>query len=176
MGVLTVLDVNHSVPLESVVAIDDSDSAVSSADHAASWRRWLQMGNAFAGADQPVALVTSTSTLLPGVDSTVAADLRRREALVRVAPEWASLVEEVGSDPGADLVAALAQRGVGAPLYGEELSDGIPVDFVWPDQRVVVVLDVDEETARDLAAAGWRVVNPDVEAIVEALRAPEGVR
>lgn len=36
-------------------------------------------------------------------------------------------------EPGeaSEFAAALAQSGVAAPLYGVEVSDGIPVDFVW---------------------------------------------
>lgn len=73
VGVLTVLDVSHCVPLESVVAIDDSDSAVLSSDHAASKVTWWP--------HSPIQVVS-------------------------------------------------------APLYGAEVSDGIPVDFVWPGPHV----------------------------------------
>lgn len=169
LGVLTILDAQYGVPVEAVVAIDDRDSAVSSGDHAASWRRWLQMSNAFAGASHPVTLVGSTSTDVQQVESGVPADARRREVLERVAPEWASLLEQVEPGDAGDLAAALAQAGVSAPLYGAEVADGIPVDFLWPDDRVVVVFDMDDETGRDLADDGWRVVDPDVGAVVDAL-------
>ncbi len=175
-GVLTIVDLEHGLPIESVVAIDDRDAVVASSDHAASWRRWLQLSNAFAGADHPVTLVTSTSTDVTAVGSPASADLRRRAVLEEVSPEWAALMEEVEPGEASALAAALAQAGVGAPLYGAEVADGIPVDFAWPAERVVVVLDLDEGTGKDLADDGWQVVDPEVDAVVEALGAREGAR
>ncbi len=176
VGVLTIFDEQLQIPVESVIAIDDRVSAVGATDHAASWRRWLQMSNAFAGAEHSVALVSSTSVDVPQVDSSFAADARRREVLGQVSPEWVTLMEQVESGAADALAAALAHAGVGAPIYGAEVADGIPVDFVWPDQRIVVVLDLDDETREDLVKDGWRVVDPEIGAIVGALREREGVR
>jgi hypothetical protein len=176
LGVLTVIDVQHEVPLETVVVIDDNDEAVATSDHATAWRRWLQMANAFAGADHSVTLLSTTMKPVSLDEGIVMADVRRREVLDGVAPEWAALSDEVAAGVEVELVAALAAAGVRTPVYGAEVADGIPVDFVWEPERVVVVLDVDDETAEDLRNDGWRVVDPDVNAIVEALGAPEGVR
>lgn len=125
-GVLAILDAKYGIPVETVVAIDDSGSTVSSSDHAASWRRWLQMSNAFAGAGHPVSLVSSTLADVQQVESGVAADARRREALQQVASEWVSLLEQIEPGGLADLGAALAAAGHSAPLYGAEVADGIP--------------------------------------------------
>jgi hypothetical protein len=176
LGVLTVLDARSGVPGEVVVAIDDRDSAVAAGDHAASWRRWLQMANAFAGAGHPVTLVGSTSTDVQHIESSVPADVRRLEALEQVAPEWASVLMQVEPGDAGALGAALAQAGVSAPLYGAEVADGIPVDFLWPDDRIVVTFDLDDETGKDLTDDGWRVVEPNVDAVVAALSAREGAR
>ena len=93
------------------------------------------MSNAFVGADHPVTLAARTSTRGRSASSpSVSADLRRREILEQVAPEWAAA-------PGsrwnrvtrAISVTRSRQAGVGAPLYGAEVADGIPVDFAVAD-------------------------------------------
>jgi hypothetical protein len=123
-----------------------------------------------------VTLVSTTTETALAQEGVVMTDVRRREVLEGVAPEWAALSAEVAAGVEDELLAALAAAGARAPVYGAEVADGIPVDFVWDTERVVVVLDVDDETAEDLRNDGWRVVDPDVNAIVEALGAPEGVR
>ena len=179
-GVLTVVDTQHNIPVEIVVAIDDSDEAVSNSDHAASWRRWLQLANSLAGCGYPVTLAATSSEDVglggilsqppPSVAGQEAADL----SVASLFPEWGSLAKEVLSPAEKELVAELAGSGVGVPDYGAEVGDGIPVDFSWPDEQVAVIEEPDEEVERDLVADGWVVVRADVESIVEALKARTG--
>ena len=177
-GILTVVDTQHNIPVETVVALDDSHEAVSSADHAASWRRWLQLANSLAGCGYPVTLA-ATSAEDVGARGAVAqspssAAGGTAAAAVDLSPAWAALSLEVLTPEEQDLVTALADEGVGEPDYGAEVGDGIPVDFSWPEVKVAVLDDTDEDTERELAAEGWVVVRANVEAIVEALKARTG--
>ncbi len=179
VGVLTVINTDLGVPMETVVAIDDRSEAVNSGEHATAWRRWLQISNAFAGASHLVSLASSAMAASQVAGSSplpqeTAADLQRRLLLASIAPEWAALGAAVGSAGERALVEALASAGVGVPLYGAEVADGIPVDFVWRDERIVVLIDPDEQSTTDLGADGWVVVEPDVAEIVEALSAGKG--
>jgi hypothetical protein len=65
---------------------------------------------------------------------------------------------------------ALADDGVEAPTVGDEVGDGVPLSLTWPDRKVTVMSDdLDTVTLDQLAAAGWTVLDPDVDAIRAAL-------
>ncbi len=55
-------------------------------------------------------------------------------------------------------------------MVGDEV-EGIVVDLAWPDRRIAVFLTPDPDTRRELEAAGWRVLGPDLEPLLAALAA-----
>ncbi|GIL33998.1 DEAD/DEAH box helicase [Phycicoccus sp. DTK01] len=171
VGVLTTVDTEHQQATETALVLDDRPEAVAHPAHAAAWRRWLQLSNAFATTGHPVVLVTSASGLVADSADGSVADRRRQEMLERVAPEWAALLRQVDAGVATDLIAAWSAAGVRPPVYGAEVADGIPVDFAWLAERVAVLLEGDDDTVADLVAAGWRVAASDVNSVVTALGA-----
>jgi hypothetical protein len=176
MGVLTVIDSVHGVPLEAVLAIDDRDDELEHSDHVRSWLRWLQIANAFIGQDHSWSLATVKQGRIQRPASGTSADALRTEMLRGASREWEILHSSLDEPLARTLAAQLAAAGIGAPVYGAEVADGIPVDFLWEDPRVAVLLEPDEESVADLVKDGWTVVEPVAELIVAALSAGERER
>ena len=166
---LTRLHPTTQTARETVVILDDRDSAVADPDHKQAWQRWLQVANAFTDASQTVLLASTTQATTAGPPAatvpTVAAPA------LDLAPEWAALADLVkGSPLELALVRALAAlTAVPVPLYGEEFGNGTPVDFAWPDRKIAVLVDPDEASVDDLQADGWTVVDAEIVALMDAL-------
>lgn len=169
VGVLTRLHPTTQTATETVVILDDRDSAVTDPDHKQAWQRWLQLANAFTDASHTVLLASTTQATTAGPPAatvpTVAAPA------LDLAPEWTALADLVkGSPLELALVRALAaSTAVPVPLYGEEFGNGTPVDFAWPDRMIAVLVDPDEASVDDLQANGWTVVDAEIDALMDAL-------
>jgi len=86
-----------------------------------------------------------------------------------LSPQWQELVE-LASDEERALLVDLAGRGsVPVPELGFETDAGVPLDLAWPDVRIAVDLDVDDQTRQELADAGWTWVAPDPDVIANAV-------
>jgi len=84
---------------------------------------------------------------------------------------WRALAD-LASDQERALLVALADLGsLPAPELGFETDTGVPLDVAWPDARIAVDLDVDDDTRQELADAGWTLVPADPDAIAEAVAA-----
>ena len=86
---------------------------------------------------------------------------------------WQELAGEIDpEDPDADAEAALirelAGSGVPLPDYGEEVH-GVIANVSWPEQRIVVDLDLTDDDRDELAEQGWSVVADDPGLLREAL-------
>ena len=49
-------------------------------------------------------------------------------------------------------------------------TEGIPVDFAWPDAKIAVFLDLEADDPRVVEMAGWRVFGDDPDAVFAALK------
>ena len=99
----------------------------------------------------------------PDVESSGDFDDAWREALALALPEFHQVMR------------ALATAGAPAPEVGYEVAAGGVVvaeaELAWPDARIVVGVSNDDSAAFE--DAGWRVLPPDGEALIAALRAED---
>ena len=178
LGVLTVVDAQHGVPVETVVALDDRDAAVAVGDHAASWRRWLQMAMPSPEREHPVTL-----------SQHVAGRCSRRvdAAAVRgrcgVAGPLGEVVAGVGAAARTQVELGVARRARGGAGGGGCRCPDLRCGGRGRDPRGLRLAGrrrsswsstSTRDTGKDLADDGWRVVDPDVDAIVEALQRTRG--
>ncbi|MGC4960934.1 DUF262 domain-containing protein [Gordonia sp. DT101] len=91
-------------------------------------------------------------------------------ASVALGPPWQELFDATVSDVEKRLVVALAATELPVPTVGYETDEGDVVDFAWPDSRVGVLLDPDDDAANTLALKGWTLCPPDAAQIAAALQ------
>jgi hypothetical protein len=84
---------------------------------------------------------------------------------------WADVYDTAAAGEERMLVAALAAHDMLAlPVIGAEGPDGIPLELSWPTLKVAVaVTPMSPQDRTDLAAAGWRVVDPSPDLVLAAL-------
>ena len=66
-------------------------------------------------------------------------------------------------------ITALVGFGIPVPEMGLEVGDGMPDSFNWPDQRVVLNVQLQPDDHAHLSAEGWRVVPVDADLLQAAL-------
>jgi hypothetical protein len=145
------------------IVLDDRAGQIDDA-HADAWREWLRLSNALALRDWPSVITTVTAT--DEVPVPVASAVVGRP----VDFVWAGVFDRARSGVEQDLVARLAEHaGLVPPTLGAEVLDGIPVDLAWPDLLIAVDTDMPAADRVDLEEAGWVVVPPDIDRIVDEL-------
>ncbi|MGO4956689.1 DEAD/DEAH box helicase [Luteococcus sp. Sow4_B9] len=148
------------------LVLDDSQQALTNDDFRGSWERWLELSNALIF--RPLDVTTSiVATSQAGPRPEAQAAPRR----IDLSDRWHDVLEIHFAPRIEQLAEELSQLGVAAPDWvGEEVGQyGIPVDFAWPDRKIVVMSDASEEDIRDLESEGWRLVEASATAIVAAL-------
>lgn len=61
---------------------------------------------------------------------------------------------------------------VAIPVLGFEGPDGIPIDIAWPGQQLAIAVEGMPDVDRnDLRAAGWTILDPLVDAVLEQVSA-----
>ncbi|WP_270887103.1 DEAD/DEAH box helicase [Pedococcus sp. 5OH_020] len=176
VGVLTRIDPTTGYPVETAVALDDSPEALQDSAHIDAWRRWLQLSNAFAGAEHPVVLTSALMAVSGSGSQWGAAGAVTASDEAAMAPEWAELVALASSPLEAGLIRELASAdGLPVPAFGEEFANGIPVDLAWPAAKVAVLIEPDDKSVSDLTSDGWTVVEADTAKILAAV-ATKGLR
>ena len=73
---------------------------------------------------------------------------------------WLTLLPGTTASEAA-AITALVGFGLPVPEMGLELGDGIPVSFSWPDQRVVLDVELQPDDRAYLSGDGWKVVPVD---------------
>ncbi|QSB16871.1 DEAD/DEAH box helicase [Natronosporangium hydrolyticum] len=161
-GLAAVVEMTASGVVEVAAVLDDRDSALDE-EHADAWRAWLRLANALALRDWPTTL---TTTSLVGAATTAGGPGRPLGV-------WADVYDAAAPGEERRLVAVLAAYdGITPPVVGAEGPDGIPLDLSWPDLHIAVVFSPLSPTDQaDLAAAGWRLVEPAPELVAAALAA-----
>jgi len=148
--------------IETVVMLDDRPEALEQPTHKEAWREWLRISNAVT----PEAFVTVTTRTLAGELEEKGSDVEDR--LQQLVGDWATLKDLALTTAETELTLQLASLGLPVPEVGFEV-DGLPVDLAWPEAKVGVLLEPDEESSDALRDAGWTVVEPSPDAISAAL-------
>lgn len=172
VGVLTrALPVGDAITLETVVLLDDRPERLTDS-HRPAWEEWLRIANVLGLRSQPTRIVALREVLagVVAAPEPSASEVLASEVLAAgLAPQWQHLVE-LASDQERALLVELAGRGsVPVPELGFETAAGVPLDLAWPDVRIAVDLDVDDQTRQELADAGWTWVAPDPDVIADAV-------
>jgi len=148
------------------VVLDDRADSIDGA-HGDGWRSWLRLSNALALRDWPT-VVTTVSRVASGADvePDTGVDLDLPLA-------WRPLYQAAREGIERELVFALAVLpNVAVPVLGFEGPDGIPIDIAWPGRRLAIALEGMPDVDRsDLRAAGWTVLDPLVDAVLEHVSA-----
>ena len=77
-----------------------------------------------------------------------------------VSAGWASLISQATEAEKA-ILETLSRHAIPKPELGYESDGGIPMSIAWPDERLVVVVDVSDDERDELAGEGWSVVQID---------------
>ena len=147
------------------LGVDDRAGHVGTPGQVDAWRDWLALSNALQFLD-PERFAAHTATTVEHVSvSTV--------PTVEVAPAWKEIAETFDG-PHRDQVLGLGAAGLPLPEAGHELDGGdVVVDLAWPDPRIAVLLEPDDETSAWLSGHGWRIVAPEPEDLRKALEEDE---
>lgn len=147
---------------EVAVMLDDRDSRLGQ-NHKGAWREWIRLANLLNRRLQP-AHITAYSLAVEAPKKTTPDG-------VELAEPWASLYQSAVSEAEKALIALLAASGVPAPSLGYETDAGLPIDISWPEFRIAVDLDLEDEERDELSQGGWTLVDSDLEAILSTLAA-----
>ena len=169
-GPLAVVVERTEAGIDMALVLDDRDDVLDTA-HADAWRLWLRLSNVLALRDWPTVITTTSRVSRQTGEVAPVAPAEAEELPAGVDESWLAPYESAA--PGAEraLIRLLAAHGgLDAPVIGVEGPQGIPMDISWPSRRLVVaVYDFLDEDRADLHAAGWHVVEADLDAIVAAL-------
>ena len=150
------------------VAVDDRDDAVGTPQQLEAWHDWLALTNVLQFVEPGRFHAVTSSGLLAATAQESAA-----ERATTLSPGWQEIAD-VSEGASLDLVRAVAGLGVPVPEAGHEVDDGeYVVDLAWPERRIAVSVEVDDDRNTWLAAHGWTVAPPDAAAIRAAM---EGAR
>lgn len=170
VGVLTrAVASGNAHSIETVVLLDDRPERLTEG-HRAAWEEWIRIANVLGLRTQPT-WIAAFSELASG---TVGAPQLSSPEAVALTPAWQELID-LATDDERQLLLVLAEyESLPTPYLGYE-TDGVPVDLAWPDVRIAVDLNLDQDVRRELSDAGWLLVPADPSAIATAVaRAHEG--
>lgn len=184
MGALVVAIEPRGPVLDVAVVLDDRDESLDSA-HSEAWRAWLRLSNVLALRDWPTEITTLSlvdaeargAAGLPASATQTRAETPEPTARLDFSwpPDWRDAYAEAAEGAERALLEALASRAdvrvaVSAPEVGAEGPEGIPIDLAWPSYRIaVVVAEMEPADRADLVGAGWQVLDPDADAVADAL-------
>jgi ATP-dependent helicase YprA (DUF1998 family) len=151
--------VNASGKTETVLMLDDRESALQKQGFADSWRLWLKLSN----------LLMDDATIVALSEGDGDTGTFRGSPTPRFEnADWQDLLDQATAAEQEVLV-ALSSAGAPRPSLGLEIGDGIPVSLAWPDHMVSASSDLTDEDIAELAAAGWTVTEMTVDSILAAL-------
>lgn len=187
-GALAVAIEPRGAVIDVAAVLDDRDESLDSS-HAAAWRAWGRLSNVLALRDWPTVITTLTlvdsevsgATALPRAATEVEAEPGGGRGVDLNWPkDWQAAHLAAADGPERELIEALVAHRelrdrIRAPEVGAEGPDGIPMDLSWPDSRIVVIVTtMPAEDRADLVSAGWQVLDPDADMIIEALLRASG--
>jgi hypothetical protein len=143
------------------LVLDDRDDRLGP-EHADAWRAWLRFSNYLNLRKLPTSITVSS---LVGSQKAAAVGAEAEDevpAELREDYDLASMAER-------RFMLQIHAAGLPRATYGFETESGLPLSISWPDQQVAVAVEMEASDVRELVDDGWRVVEPDVEALREAL-------
>lgn len=147
--------------LEAALVLDDRDGSLGP-DHKEAWNAWLSLSNALALRMRPTVISTLKAAPKPPPSATIPV----------IALDWASLVEQA-TEAEQQILEVLSRHPIPKPELGHESVGGIPMSLAWPDERLVIVVDLSNDERGELTDEGWSVV--DVDDAILRLTAGAGV-
>ena len=171
---------------DTAVVLDDRPDAMADAEaFAEAWKEWLHLSNIMPvrSPGSRVELATVSSVLAnhgqqPEPDELVRPGTTGGVDVVPVSDdgvplstEWVELLSEPELLPQeAEFANSLATSGLSnVPEWGYETDEGISLDFAWPEQKLAVLLQPDEDDAAELEGNGWALVSAAVDTVTSAL-------
>ncbi|MEV5641266.1 DEAD/DEAH box helicase [Streptomyces flaveolus] len=163
--------------------LDDRDEAVAEPAHRRRWADWLRWSNLLqllTGAHGPAlprsfhqVAVSTTGQVDAHAVALLAGALPTTSGVPEQLPQpWAEAVEWAAPQVEELLFALVKEahtRRYGAPEVGFELDERLPdqAELAWPDARVAVFLDTNENRDAAFAAAGWHVAHAETVDVAE---------
>lgn len=177
------------VAVRNLLVLDDSPAAVRTPEFRQTWSRWLLWSNLTAFQTSVHGSINATTGTVAQILNEVYGEAAVVGAPAPVAPvgvaetsatevfaydlAWNEILAEADPDEKDFLRRLAAEPAVPPPEFGEEI-EGIAVQLSWPDQRIVVVYDIDEESVA-LEKSGWTVLgSDDVDGVLGALSSAPG--
>lgn len=188
-GALTVVvvPVDRSMTrFDTAVVLDDRSAAMADAEaFAEAWKEWLHLSNImpvrFPGTRVELATVSSVLAdrgQQPEPTDLVSAGVKGGVDIVQVtdggvplSAEWVELLSQPEMLPEeVEFANALAASGVtSVPEWGFETDEGISLDFAWPEQRIAVLFEPDDDDTAELEDNGWILVSATVDTVTSML-------
>ena len=147
--------------LEVALVLDDRDSSLGP-DHKEAWNAWLSLSNALALRTRPTVISTLKAAPKPPPSAAVPV----------VSTDWESLIGQA-TEAEKMILETVSRYSIPKPELGYESEGGIPMSLAWPDQRLVIVVDLSDGERDELADEGWSVV--DVDELIARLTTGAGV-
>lgn len=147
------------------LCLDDRAESVALPGHEESWREWLRLSNLLAF--KPIGLTIGSVNSSVSTGALVETQVELRGLSESMLPMWRDLLEIATEAEKLVVVDFAAASLPVVPELGYEVL-GVPVDFAWPDYKIVVVAS--PELQHELRNDGWTIVEANAEAILELLK------
>lgn len=164
---------DHVTTVGVLSVLDDRKTEVGGPNHSARWRDWLRWSNVLQFLTRPrfghelpmrMAEIWTRESVDPLAGSMLPlAGVAPVAAAAGLAPEWA-LVRDYTDPILTQLIAIMSSTGIEVPEAGAEVGPDESVwqvELAWPDAKVAVVVDVDDQRDEWLVDAGWTVASAD---------------
>jgi ATP-dependent helicase YprA (DUF1998 family) len=146
------------------LCIDDRAAALAAGGHEESWRQWLSLSNLMAF--KTIGLTIGSVCSGVEIAGTITEEATKGGQSGHLSSGWQALMTDA-TGPERGLLLELANSDLLLiPELGFEV-EGYPVGISWPGHKVGVL--VDDEGRAILEAAGWTIVEPDADAILNTV-------
>ncbi|WP_346732461.1 DEAD/DEAH box helicase [Brevibacterium spongiae] len=174
---------------DTAVILDDRPEAMAdSGQFASSWREWLHISNVMP-IRSPGTFVQSATVMsvLADIGQVSEAPVNSGEVQggtagrvdvvpvldggIPVSSEWTEILSEPDLSPQeAEFANDLVASGLeSVPEWGFETDEGISLDFAWPQEKIAVLVEPDDEDSVELERNGWTLASADVDSVRTAL-------
>lgn len=147
------------------LCLDDRAESVAQPGHEESWREWLRLSNLLAF--KPIGLTIGSVNSSVSTGTLVETQVELLGLSESMLPMWRDLLAIATEAEKLVVVDFAAASLPVVPELGYEVL-GIPVDFAWPDYKIVVVES--PELQHELRNDRWTIVEANAEAILELLK------
>ena len=161
--------------VETLAVLDDRQEALDETDYKGGWQEWLRISNLLNLRVQTTTICALSELIEGSVEYVPAAVGEPALSSLELSLEWQAVLALALPGLEQDFVRALAaEGGVIPPEVGVEVGAGVPADFAWPGQKLLVCFDLSDEDRKEFEAAGWTAVEPVAQEVAEALTSHGG--